>query len=72
MESNILLNNIKLIIMENNYLEINKKNYIDNILLNNIKLIIMENNYLEINKKNYINNILLKNNFYVDYVESGG
>jgi FkbM family methyltransferase len=41
-------------------------------LLNNINLIIMENDYWEIDKKNYIDNILKQNNFYVDYVESGG
>jgi len=41
-------------------------------LLNNINLIIMENDYWDIEKKNYIDDILKKNNFYVDYVESGG
>ena len=41
-------------------------------ILNNINLIIMENDYHDIEHKNYIDNILLKNNFYVDYVESGG
>jgi FkbM family methyltransferase len=41
-------------------------------LLNNINLIIMENDYWEIDKKNYIDDILKQNNFYVDYVESGG
>ena len=32
----------------------------------------MENDYLDINKKQYIDDILIKNNFYRDYVESGG
>ena len=41
-------------------------------ILNNIKLIIMENDYLNISEKNYIDNVLKNNNFYVDYVESGG
>ena len=41
-------------------------------ILDNIKLIIMENDYLDINKKQYIDKILNENNFYVDYVESGG
>ena len=41
-------------------------------ILNNINLIIMENDYLDILKKNYIDEILIKNNFYTDYVESGG
>lgn len=41
-------------------------------ILNGIKLIIMENDYWDINKKQYIDRILIKNNFYVDYVESGG
>jgi len=41
-------------------------------ILNNIKLVIMENDYHDITKKNYIDDILKKNNFYVDYVESGG
>jgi FkbM family methyltransferase len=41
-------------------------------ILNNINLIIMENDYWDINKKEYIDDILTKNNFYVDYVESGG
>ena len=41
-------------------------------ILNNINLIIMENDYHDISKKIYIDEILTKNNFYVDYVESGG
>jgi FkbM family methyltransferase len=41
-------------------------------ILNNINLILMENDYHDITKKNYIDDILKKNNFYVDYVESGG
>ena len=41
-------------------------------ILNNINLIIMENDYWEISEKNYIDDILTKNNFYRDYVESGG
>jgi FkbM family methyltransferase len=41
-------------------------------LLNNINLIIMENDYWDISKKNYIDEILVKNNFFTDYVESGG
>jgi FkbM family methyltransferase len=41
-------------------------------ILNNINLIIMENDYLDITHKNYIDEQLIKNNFYVDYVESGG
>jgi hypothetical protein len=41
-------------------------------ILNNINLIIMENDYLDITHKNYIDKQLIKNNFYVDYVESGG
>lgn len=41
-------------------------------ILNNINLIIMENDYYEISKKEYIDEILKKNNFYRDYVESGG
>ena len=32
----------------------------------------MENNYYDITKKNYIDEILIKNNFYIDYLESGG
>lgn len=41
-------------------------------ILNGINLIIMENDYWDINKKQTIDNILHQNNFYVDYVESGG
>jgi FkbM family methyltransferase len=41
-------------------------------ILNNINLIIMENDYHDITKKNYVDEILVKNNFYRDYVESGG
>jgi hypothetical protein len=41
-------------------------------ILNNINLIIMENDYKDINHKVYIDNVLKNNNFYVDYVESGG
>jgi FkbM family methyltransferase len=41
-------------------------------ILNNIKLIIMENDYHDIAHKKYIDNVLKNNNFYVDYIESGG
>lgn len=41
-------------------------------ILNNIKLIIMENDYHNIYHKQYVNQILRNNNFYVDYIESGG
>ena len=41
-------------------------------MLQNIKLIIMENDYWDLNHKNIVDSILIKNNFYVDYVESGG
>jgi FkbM family methyltransferase len=41
-------------------------------ILNNINLIIMENDYLDISNKNYVDDVLKKNNFYRDYVESGG
>ncbi len=41
-------------------------------ILNNINLIIMENDYHDISHKQYIDNVLKLNNFYVDYVESGG
>ena len=41
-------------------------------MLENIKLIIMENDYWDLNHKNVVDAILIKNNFYVDYVESGG
>ncbi len=40
-------------------------------ILTNINLIIMENDYWDITHKKFIDNIL-KQNFYVDYVESGG
>ena len=40
-------------------------------ILDNINLIIMENDYWDITHKQYINDIL-KNNFYREYVESGG
>jgi len=41
-------------------------------ILNNIKLFIMENDYHDITHKEYIDKILIANNFYKDYVESGG
>ena len=41
-------------------------------ILDNINLIIMENDYYDLYKKKYIDDVLKKNNFYVDYVESGG
>lgn len=41
-------------------------------MLENIKLIIMENDYWDLNHKIIVDDILMKNNFYVDYVESGG
>jgi hypothetical protein len=41
-------------------------------MLENIKLIIMENDYWDLNHKNAVDAILINNNFYVDYVESGG
>jgi hypothetical protein len=41
-------------------------------ILDNINLIIMENDYHNIEHKKYIDNLLKTNNFYVDYVESGG
>jgi len=41
-------------------------------ILNNVNLIIMENDYHDITCKNYVDTILKQNNFYVDYVESGG
>ena len=41
-------------------------------ILNGINLIIMENDYSDVNKKQHIDSILIQNNFYVDYVESGG
>lgn len=41
-------------------------------ILNNINLIMMENDYYILEHKKYIDKILIENNFYVDYVESGG
>lgn len=41
-------------------------------ILENINLIIMENDYWNLSHKQYIDNILKENNFYRDYVESGG
>jgi FkbM family methyltransferase len=41
-------------------------------ILNGINLIIMENDYWDINHKLEINRVLVENNFYVDYIESGG
>jgi len=41
-------------------------------ILNNVNMIIMENDYWELSKKQYIDDVLEKNNFYRDYVESGG
>lgn len=41
-------------------------------ILNNIQLIIMENDYHDLSQKQYIDEILIKNNYYRDYVESGG
>jgi hypothetical protein len=41
-------------------------------ILDNIKLIIMENDYLNFSEKQYIDDVLIKNNFYRDYVETGG
>jgi FkbM family methyltransferase len=41
-------------------------------ILTDINLIIMENDYHNIEHKKYIDNVLKINNFYVDYVESGG
>jgi hypothetical protein len=41
-------------------------------ILSNINLIIMENDYIDISNKKYVDEILIKNNFYRDYVESGG
>ena len=41
-------------------------------ILTGVNLIIMENDYHNIAHKQYIDDILLKNNFYIDYVESGG
>ena len=41
-------------------------------ILDNIKLIIMENDYYNHEHKVFIDEVLTKNNFYIDYVESGG
>jgi hypothetical protein len=41
-------------------------------ILENISLIIMENDYWDISHKNYIDKILTQQNFYVDFVQSGG
>ena len=41
-------------------------------ILNNINLIIIENDFWEYPHKLYVDMILKKNNFYVDFVESGG
>ena len=41
-------------------------------ILNNINLIIMENDYQCISEKNMVDETLKKNNFYRDYVETGG
>lgn len=41
-------------------------------ILNNISLIIMENDYWDITHKKYIDNVLTQNNFFVDFVQSGG
>lgn len=41
-------------------------------ILKNINLIIMENDYNDISHKQYIDEVLINNNFYRDYVESGG
>jgi FkbM family methyltransferase len=41
-------------------------------ILNNVQMIIMENDYWDISKKQYIDEVLKNNNFYRDYVESGG
>jgi len=41
-------------------------------ILTDINLIIMENDYHNIEHKKYIDNVLKTNNFYVDYVETGG
>ncbi len=41
-------------------------------ILNNINLIIIENDFIEYSHKLYIDMVLKKNNFYVDFVESGG
>jgi FkbM family methyltransferase len=41
-------------------------------ILNNINLVIMENDYHDMSHKKYVDDMLIKNNFYRDYVESGG
>jgi len=41
-------------------------------ILDNINLIIMENDYSDISHKNYIDKTLKEQNFFLDYVESGG
>jgi FkbM family methyltransferase len=41
-------------------------------ILNNINLIIIENDFWEYPHKLYVDMVLKKNNFYVDFVESGG
>lgn len=41
-------------------------------ILNGINLIIMENDYDNLDNKKYVDKILTNNNFYVDYVQSGG
>jgi FkbM family methyltransferase len=41
-------------------------------MLDNINLIIMENDYMDLSHKQYIDDTLSSNNFYRDYVESGG
>jgi FkbM family methyltransferase len=41
-------------------------------ILNNVNLIIMENDYWDISKKEFVNKVLQENNFYIDYVETGG
>jgi hypothetical protein len=41
-------------------------------ILDNIKLIIMEKDYYDISKKEYVNKILTQNNFFINFVESGG
>jgi FkbM family methyltransferase len=41
-------------------------------ILDNVNLIIMENDYWDFSKKQYVDQILKNNNFYRDYVESGG
>ena len=41
-------------------------------ILSNINLIIMENDYHDLSHKQYVDGILESNNFYRDYIESGG